>query len=486
MVLSEKFGNSFSDIFDVPVDWLNANLIFNPTLDVDSLLFIDPFLLQGSHHAEFSKCAFEAYEEKYRLIYKLLRRCEVEGDKLWRAALTEFRFGETGGLSGTCLGYSKKTHGAGFGPIKAAKAVEWAKEVIDLGVEDPELFSALPVFEDGIGPDLISDMVTNIALECILAFNDRILTEIRDKLGVDIPLQAVKIKRKRAKLPINPFSGDPVILVASDVLRHLPVMDDAQSLKRAAEENTAVRAEVNEHIGEIFKIQTKKDKEATKRRAMESADAFQTLLDVLKLLESEPYSVLTDPKGLLVWREHAQRFVAEHPLEITTTEILGEKERIDEVVRQIIEQFRHLIEDCRLNRTFFVNGEPRHERYAQMLFYAIAVSYCGANDIDISPEADSGVGPVDFKLSRGTSKVVVEIKLSTNQSIVQGYKTQLSLYERAERTEFGHYVVIDVGRMGKKWEKLTELVDSNFEFSRHRGLHLIDGLLKSSASKRRS
>lgn len=484
--MTKKFGNSFSDVFGVSEKWLNANLIFNPTLDVDSLLFIDPFLLEHSKHKEFSECAFEAYEQKFKLIYRILSACKAEDDKLWKSAVKNFRFGETDGLSGTCLGYSKKTDGAGFGKIKATKAVRWAKEVIDLGVDDPELFSAMSVFEEGIGPDLISDMVTNIALDCIIAFNERVIADIEKKLKVKLPLKEVSIRRKKTKLPINPFSGDPVILVASDILRHLPVMDDAQSLKKVAGENDHLREQVNEHIGEIFKIQTKKDKEATKKKAMKSADAFQTLLDLLKLMESEPYSVLADPKGLLVWRDHAKKFAAEHPLEIKTKKTYKNQiEEIDHVVVQIIEQFRHLVENCRLNKTFFVNGKPRQEGYAQMLFYAIAVTYCEANDIDVSPEADAGVGPVDFKFSRGQKKVMVEMKLSTNQAIVRGYQKQLTLYEKAEKTDYGHYVVIDVDRMGDKWEKLESIAKDNKAFSTHRKIHLIDGKLKSSASKRK-
>ena len=59
-----------------------------------------------------------------------------------------------------------------------------------------------------------------------------------------------------------------------------------------------------------------------------------------------------------------------------------------------------------MNRIFFVDQNPRHERFAQLLFYAIAAAYCEANDIDVSPESDAGAGPVDFKLSSGAAKIV--------------------------------------------------------------------------------
>lgn len=48
----KNFGARFSDEFGVDPDWLIDNSIFNPTLDTDSLLFIDPFLLTHSVHTE--------------------------------------------------------------------------------------------------------------------------------------------------------------------------------------------------------------------------------------------------------------------------------------------------------------------------------------------------------------------------------------------------------------------------------------------------
>src|SRR6202008_2938636 len=95
-------------------------------------------------------------------------------------------------------------------------------------------------------------------------------------------------------------------------------------------------------------------------------------------------------------------------------------------------------------------GSPRPEKAAQRLFFAVAHAYCKANDIDLTPEADTGNGPVDFKMSSGfTGRVLVEIKLSTNPKVVAGYAKQLETYKEAEETTRGFYVMIDVGQMGR-------------------------------------
>jgi hypothetical protein len=158
-------------------------------------------------------------------------------------------------------------------------------------------------------------------------------------------------------------------------------------------------------------------------------------------------------------------------------------QRLENVTTAIIAQFQDLVETNRMSEVFHVKGKPRHERFAQLLFLAIAISYCNANDLDISPEPDMGAGPVDFKFSSGSDKVVVEIKLSTNNKTVHGYEKQLDAYMKAEKTDRGHFVLIDVGEIGRKWERLNDVARKNPKFAKLRKLHLIDGTLRESASK---
>jgi hypothetical protein len=114
-----------------------------------------------------------------------------------------------------------------------------------------------------------------------------------------------------------------------------------------------------------------------------------------------------------------------------------------------------------------------------------ALSYCDANDLDISPEADTGRGPVDFKLSQGASKrVLVEMKLSTNPQVVKGFEKQLAIYNSAEKPIASYYVVINVGNLTDKWKRLQKLHD--FQLSTKGSspnLIIANGLPKKSASK---
>jgi hypothetical protein len=333
---------------------------------------------------------------------------------------------------------------------------------------------------------MISDMVTNIAAHCIVAFTKRIMSEAEAELGVKLVTSDFIVKGETVPLLQNPFDNkvSPVLFLAGDILKFLPLLNDVTLLPGAAESNADIRARANQYIGEIFKIRHKKDKEHIMREAMRSAQSFQALLDLMKILEKTPYDVANDPAGLFVWRNIADNFTALHPVALAVDPKGSPLEKIDAVVVSIIEKFRELIENNRLNRMFYDDQHhPRHERFAQLLFYAVAESYCRANALDISPESDAGAGPVDFKMSTGSQKVLVEIKLSTNSKVTQGFKKQLTAYLAAESAERGHYVLINVGEMGNKWTNLKKIHQQNPHFAKLRPIHLIDGSLTASASK---
>ena len=154
----------------------------------------------------------------------------------------------------------------------------------------------------------------------------------------------------------------------------------------------------------------------------------------------------------------------------------------------IVQQFRQLIEHNGLNKELYrSNKKPRHESTSQRLFFAVAYSYCEANNIGVSPEIDTGNGKIDFQFSAGfEERVLVEVKLSTNQNVVSGYKTQLEIYKASQQTMKAIYLLIDVGSMGRKAADLVRLRND----SRKRGVQLselefVDGTVKPSASKRK-
>jgi len=474
----------FSDHFGMDSQVLDAAGVLDPTLNVDTGLFIDPLLLEHSRHPEMQVDARATYEQHFTTVIKLLRGVKAPGDTAWRGALRQLSFPE---IKWTCLGYgAASVSGSGSGSDMTGGYIDTARQIVELGVEDPDLFAAMALFEEGVGPDRISDMTTNVIFGDLLAFNHRVLANL------PIPRQAMTLRLRNGKtfeavLPVNPYiSGPvaPVVLVPSDILRDLPIASDWHDVADAAAKNAELRLRVNDQIARMWAVKSRQDKAELKRWALSGKSAFETVLDMIHGANPTAYDMAADALGEIIWRKLAAHLPEQVPFALKVPPVM-DLAGVVSVVDQIIEQFRFLIEDRRLSEELYHAGSPRPEKAAQRLFFAVAYAYCKANNLDLTPEADTGNGPVDFKVSSGFSgRVIVEIKLSTNNKLVKGYTRQLDTYKTAEETQKGYYVVLDVGGIGNKDQGL---IAAKNEAGR-RGeavspIIFIDGARRLSASK---
>lgn len=470
--LSQEFGIDEAD--------LSALGVLNPTIAIDTLLFIDPMLLDQSSHAEFKTDARNQFVAHFQQVIGLLRGSKRLEDPAWRAARRRLTFPE---LPGTCLGYGAASiRGRGLTGALTEQLLHVADEIVEIGVTDPDLFVALALFEERIGPDRISDMTTNVVFEALCSFNRRILGSL------DLEREEFAYNGVVGEFLRNPYETDrtPIIMLPEDILRELPVAKDWDEIADAASKNAQLRDAVNQNIGEIFERKTKRDKARLKAQVLSGKVEFATLLDAIREVEAKPYDVESDPEGLIRWAAKAQEYARQYPLAFTNNAPATPDEVFD-IVKEIVEDFRHLVEHRGVNKELYgKNRRPRHESTSQKFFLAIAYAHCKANNVDMSPEMDTGNGKVDFKFSTGfNARVLVEIKLSTNNKAVAGYSRQLEEYKKAEKTMRAIYLVIDVGSMRKKQEKLIALRnDASKRGEPLSELEFIDGLIKPPPSRR--
>lgn len=470
---------TISSEFGIDVAVLDKLGVVNVLLNTDTLVFIDPLLLEESVHKEISEGAYRSYSERFENIIKLLSVSKAVDDVPWRNAKRLFHFSE---ISWTCLGYGTTVKGSGFGKDLISSTLDTASQIVALGVDDIDLFMALALFEEGIGPDRISDMTTNIILPDLISFSERVNRTLK------IPTKQFKVGANSYNLVVNPYSEQPLIFVPNDIVRDLPIASDWSDISRVVRENEELRARVNAHVGAIWATMTKKDKQRLKRSALKSKEAFQQVMDMIREVEPKPYDFKGDRNGESFWTELLKQIPKDYPYDLSN--YAGRKlsaEEVVEIVNKILSQFQDLIENKGLWKELWdENGKPRKEKASQRLFFAVAYSYCKANNIDLTPEADAGNGPVDFKLSQGfDSKLVVEVKLSTNSNLVHGYEKQLEIYKNADDTDLGVFLIIDVGGIGKKYGEVQKMRNELIkEFGKASDIWYIDGNQKVSASKR--
>ena len=106
--------------------------------------------------------------------------------------------------------------------------------------------------------------------------------------------------------------------------------------------------------------------------------------------------------------------------------------------------------------------------------------------VDISPEANMGGGPIDFKFSSGyQARVLVEMK-RTGGTVVHGYEKQLEFYKEASQTDFAVFIVVDYGDGGNKINDIKNIrAERLSKGERASEIVVIDARPKASASKRK-
>jgi len=468
----------FSDYCGINKKELEKQGIFNSIIGLDTKLFLDPHLLKSTKISEFrqSRSRIKKY---YEDIIRLLLVRQRRGDRAWSEALKRLRFKE---VMGVFMGYG--VHGGdgnaiGFG--LARRLLDTAIEIIEMGIKDPEIFELIGLFEEDFGADRLSDMTIAIIRDDVYGYTHNIVKKFKIKNTIEL-----KYKDKSYILPKHPYRNNPILLLPKELLRNLPVALTWEGIDHVVSTNRELRERLNKLIGEVWKNKIKKKQ--LRDFILSDKNNVKILIEAYKQSKTGHYDFERDPSGEVIWYELGKRFASANPLtlKITTYNIEG----LENIVKDIIEQFRRNIEFNGLNEHLYTKEGfkyiPRHERFAQRLFYAIADTYCNANNLDISREPNAGSGPVDFKFSSGyTARVLVEIKLSSNRKLLPGFQKQLPAYQESENTKRSVYVVIKVTKSDKQIDRLLKVKEREMKNGKKApDIITIDGYIKPSASKR--
>jgi hypothetical protein len=450
--------------------------VFDRFIDIDSRLHVDPHLLSHSTAPELV-AATRTLDRYWEDTISVLRGVFDYGDRFWRESLKRFTFPENPSVG---LGYAAAgTSGAAIGRKTAEGLVDTARQLVRAGIVDPKVFELVGLFEPNVGPDLISDMTVHIVESHLLEFTQRICADLR------IPTKTFFLGGANYQLPACPSTERHLILLPADILRDLPVAYCWEDIDTVCAYNHALRARLNSLIGENWKRATADNKkQKLKQVLLENPEALTDLIQQYRSKPAEPYDFARDILGETIWLDVAKNAAVEHPLDLKT---IGPAtaENILHLVRAICGHFRHLVEDCGLSRIFWTDDNKlRHERLPQLLFFSVADCYCKANNIDLSPEVNSGRGPVDFKLSQGyAARVLVEIKWSKNTKLVHGFETQLEEYGKAEQTETSMLLVIRVTESEASIKRIQAIqTEAIRQGKRTPEISIIDGRMKDSAS----
>jgi hypothetical protein len=165
----------FSQYFNIPPEKLTELGCFDPIINFDTKLFVEPLLLKKSG-SEIMQNAYKHYHDFFSNCLMLLLSSKDENDKCFKAVRKLLKFPE---YKHTCLGYGgDNISGSGSGAELNEKILQSAKEIAEKAKQNPAVLPFLALLEEGIGADRISDMVQNIIDEDICKYTIGIMEKI--------------------------------------------------------------------------------------------------------------------------------------------------------------------------------------------------------------------------------------------------------------------------------------------------------------------
>lgn len=418
-----KIAVLFSSKFNIPKETLEEIGVFDAFLDEDSSFFINIKCLKECDVPEFAG-SYEKVNAYFREI-GLLLKSSTPGSKLYNAAYKKFYFPEVNGIN---LGFSSGKYGAGFGPKLRAQIISDAYEIIQSGSENPEIFHLVSLFEDNVGPDRLSDMIARIIYEDIVAYTKRVLEE----LGINQKTHPEFIFRDG--LVANPYKSRWLLLLPECILNELPIARCWDDIERVCSENDAIRDEVNQEIGNAWgTLSTPERKKHLREQVFKQPEKLQRIIKAYQEFEAPDFNKFRNPE-----------YVANY---LTDTYQLPESICTDSYGASIdiIENFKHWVEFHRGYSVINGKSAKPSEKLVQTLIFAVGQMFCKKFNWDLIPETDGGRGYVDFKISRGNDKTVIEVKLTSNQQCEHGLEVQIEEYAKAEETDKKIFVLVDTG-----------------------------------------
>ena len=282
-----------SEYLDIDYEDLDDAGVFDAVLEKDSAFFINVQRLKQTEESEFLH-SYERIREFFTSIATILESADKKdvSDKFYRAALKKFAFSEVNEIN---LGFGDSKAGSGMGPVLRKQVIDDAYDLVKKGCKAPELFEMIGLFEDGIGPDRLSDMIATIILPDIQAYTKRVMADFE----IDTEHYEERTFDEEGYV-INEYKGCRLYLLPVDILHELPVAKCWEDVETAASKNNAIRQEMNYEVGRTWHQWASRERKAYIRDyIMKDPDAFERVVAAYREEEADEYNLYNDPEYFL-------------------------------------------------------------------------------------------------------------------------------------------------------------------------------------------
>lgn len=456
MYFTEVFG---LEACAAEVDW------FDPLMEVDTGLFVDPFLIYREADGHWAGAADEIARHFERAFQILAGHHDNRRSLQYRKTVELMLFPEPRefGLGVTTNG----TAGSGTGRDFAERIVEAMGVAIESGLRDLRHFEELGLLVERIGRDRISDITCNILKARFIEYTQ----EVAREWGVPLENHTVKnagfdeVRRRwedrDVLLPTNPVTGGPILLTPKRFLRELPTLnaDDWWDYVEPS-----LRNDLN------LDISTRLPKVQIVELARRHPDLVRAWTEARESGPFEPYDVDRDPEGVHNWQRVSADLARSAPLGFVAVT----RDNVHEFIGAVNGKFRHFVEErggWRLLRNDDTD-RPKRETSIQLLYRGVVESYCEAAHVKLDREVNLGRGPVDFMFTNWEQRVLMEVKKVRNANFWNGLEDQLTSYLTSEGCQDGWYLAIRFSDTPTEIRRSASLAERTREASRSSGFNL--------------
>jgi len=440
----------FSDVFQIEKSILEKYGAFNISLITDLPLFIDPFLLFASDKTE--------YKALHNNILKYLRFLKDKSSKVLPKALVKslYCFHE---VEQNWLGFCTQGNtGQGLG-LEFANELNNNLEFIFKNFGNEQItecshLEKLCLIADRVGKDKISDFTTNLIKEYLLSYTEEfakkyLKTSFTKFVSINEVYFDYNFGRWMPKAFTLPYyKNDYVLLTPKDILTKDETWINKNDFRKDfdeipnAIENDVLRAQINEYFHSMLPQNDEPTRDEHNKAVSYTVKKYPQLIDYfIKYKEDNRVEGIEKSKTKV--NESKSIYIDQFGIVIDLLESLTDfykvRESTSEATLKRINFFKDVIENKGGYKCFYHNNIPiKKEEDLQILF---RFTWFNTN-FDVGREANDGRGPVDYKISQGTDKTLVEFKLAKSSSLKRNLDKQLDIYKKASDAETGFFVIL--------------------------------------------
>lgn len=474
-----RFSRAFGIARNGRDDWFDADTT------VDTKLFLDPFLLlkAGPAWVPAHDELVRHFQHCYRLVAKATSTTSLSAKSAYRLLTfpEAFEFG---------LGYTaSSTHGSGGGAAQARTIADGIAVAVAAGLDEPEHIEEIGILNEGFGADRISDAALNVLKARFIKYTQSVAsrhhlpTEQHRIRNASVDLDAARWIDDVVKLPTNPSTGDPLLLVPRRLLRDLPTLNAEDWFQ--SDINNEVRDYLNIKVGQTIRKSEIVDlARKNPEKVREWARTQTTRTDLFG------YDFAHDPKGVANYDTATVAYAQANPLTLAGPPT--SQAELSVLIGKVLGNFKSFVEDGGGWKLLWnTDGSEKNEDAAQLLFMGMAREYLRLFGVEVDREVELGRGPVDFKVSAGhNTRLLIEVKKDHSGTFWNGLDDQLPSYLASDDTSEGWFAAIQYRSSKTILARLRQLPSAVQEAGERTGKDLhyiaIDGRRPLSASKIRN